>query len=233
MIGELKNKTVLILGGTGAIGSAIAGTFRREGAMVFQHGESGEYGADIKKEGIKKVVAKILYEVNRIDGVVNCLSSSIKLENIEKKIWQDFLDNFNVQLRAAVEVSHLLIPDMMVHKYGFLINILSSVVMEKIPRKYADYITAKYAMLGYSRCLAAEFNSYGIAVHCISPDFLRTELTVGFPAKTGEIIAANNSSGRLTVPEDIAGVALDLIMMDQPISQHVLLKGGEPKYQNL
>lgn len=209
---KLTNKVVLILGASGGIGSVVADLLEANGAIVCRHSRSGNYSADVSKEGqIGELINRILLRFGRIDVVVNSLSAPIKISPIFKKDWDNFLDQLNVQLKAAVDVVQAVAPRMKLKKNGHFINILSSVVKGKPPAGYADYITAKYAMWGFSECLFKELGQHGISVTCVSPDFVVTKLTSVFPLKLGEILAEKNDSKRLTQPKDIAFLVKEVI----------------------
>lgn len=224
---NLQNKVILILGGMGGIGNSIADLLEREGAKVMRHGLVGEYAADVTdSRQTNQLIENILGKFGKIDVLVNSLTAPLKIGGIEKKAWNDFQTHFNVQLRAAVETANILVPKMKAAKSGQFINILSSVVTA-VPRAiYPDYVTAKYALLGFSKALNEEMKAHGVFVNCISPDFIKTDLTKNFPEKLSEMVAAKNESGRLTIPEDVAKVVSDLIKNPGPGGKNIIIAGG-------
>lgn len=228
---KLKNKLALVLGGTGGIGSAIADLLEKEGATVIRHGRGGKYGADVTKDGaLKKLIDKVLAEYKRIDVVINSLSAPIVLTLIENKKWPDFLAHLNIQLKAAIDSVVQLVPKMKSQGGGKFINIVSVVVQNDPPKKYADYVTAKYALLGFSKTLAEELRGENIFVNCVSPDFVKTELTKVFPEKLAEIIAEQKPTGRLTTPRDVAQIVLDFTLDDSGrTGENIILSGGKIK----
>jgi len=225
----IKDKVILILGGTGDIGSAIAKSLAQKGASVCSHGFKGEYAADVRDEGeLSRLITKIISQFNRLDVVINSLVTPIKIASLDKKTWQDFLDQFSVQLKAGVDLLKYVVPQMQKQQGGQIINILSSVVAGEPPQSYADYITLKYALLGFSKCLARELKAYNILVNCVSPDFVKTKLTQIFPEKVAEIIAFKNPTKRLTTPEDVARVVSDLILdTSKNTGRNIFIRGGE------
>ena len=60
---------------------------------------------------------------------------------------------------------------------GAIVNIVSQVTGNVPPAKAADYVTAKYALLGLSKALAAEWADDNIRVNMVSPGLIRTDLT--------------------------------------------------------
>src|SRR3989304_5363592 len=87
----LKDKIVLILGGVGNIGSAIADLFEQNGAIVCRHGLVGDYIADVSNlEETKKLIEKVIQKFGRLDVLVNSVSAPAVIGGFEKKTWEDF-----------------------------------------------------------------------------------------------------------------------------------------------
>jgi len=203
-----KNKTVLILGGTGSIGTVIADTFEKEGARVYRHGlNKGEYKADVHK---REDVEQLIQKCGGIDVLVNAVSAPLTIVRFEKKEWSDFFNHLNTQLKAAVETSHLVIPFMREQNKGRIIHILTMSVDGKTPSHLSDYLTAKYALWGLTKALAKELGRYNITVNAVSPGFIENTFTQGFPSKLKEIAIHETPLGRLTTEQDVADVVLFL-----------------------
>ncbi len=225
---RLTDKVILVLGASGDIGLAISDLLGQNKAIVCRHGRNNDYSADVRSENqIKQIVENIAGRFGRIDVVINALSAPIKIAPVFKKDWSSFLDHFSVQLKAEIDIVQAVVPHMRLQKKGHFINILSSVVAGGFPTNCADYITAKYAMLGFSRCLYKELHRFGIKVVCISPDFILTKLTAEFPAKLGEVLASENSSKRLTQPNDVAVLVKEIIYnSDGYDGKNIIMSGG-------
>jgi len=207
-----KNKIILVLGGTGDIGSAISGRLEKDGFAVLRHGLSGDYVADVRdSEQTKKMLDKIMEKFGRIDGVVNTVSAPADHGGIEKKTWDNFSNHLNIQLKSAVDTAHWLVPVMKKQGGGALINILTSYVAEEPPSGLSDYVSAKYAMLGLTKALAQELGKYKITVNAISPSFIKNRFTKHIPEKMIEMIIDETPSGRLTTAEDVAAAASFLL----------------------
>jgi len=227
---EKGTKVVLILGGTGDIGSAIADAFEKKGAIVCRHGSSrGKYAADLSKDAeAKRLIEKVIGNCGRIDVLVNSISAPLVRENIEKKTWKDFREHLNVQLKAAVETTQYVVPIMKEQKEGKIINILSTVVDTETPLGLSDYLTAKYALWGFTRSLAKELGKYTITVNAVSPGYIRNRLNRAVPEKLDDIIAHETPLGRLTTEKDIAGTVLFLASdaANFITGQNIVVDGG-------
>lgn len=211
----IKGKIILVLGGTGDIGSAIADRLEQEGAIACRHGKDGRFGADITKndEG-KKLVDRVIAEYRRIDAIVNCLSAPVKNQGFEKKSWDDFLSHLNVQLKAAVQIEGYVVSFMKTRGGGRLVHIITSYATGDPPSGMADYIAAKYALLGLTKVMARELGRYRITVNAVSPGFIKNHFTAEVPEKFSEIAIAGTPLGRLTNEADVAGTVAFLLSDD-------------------
>ncbi len=226
---RFKNKVILILGGTGHIGSAAAAAFEREGAKVCRHGRSGKYKADLRNEkDIDDLVSSVLADHGRVDVVVNSVSHPVKINSFDKKTWSDFKDQFLVQLGGGWEVIQRLLPGMKTNREGRIINILTSYAVGQPPSGLADYVTAKYALLGLTKALAKELGKYGITVNAVSPSLIKNAFSGGVPEKLLDLIVAQTPLGRLATAEDVAGSVLFLASDEAAYitGQNIVVAGG-------
>lgn len=207
-----KDKVVLVLGGTGSIGSAIAELFEREHAIVYKHSFSqGAFRADLSKNGeAEQLIGAVFKKSKRIDILVNSISAKTIPHNFEDIRWDDFLSHLNVQLRAAVDVEKLVVPYMKRQGGGRIISVLSSYTVGHIPARFSDYVTAKYALLGLTRALSKELAPFGITVNAVSPSFIRNRFTHDVPEKYDELLKTQTPRGRLAEPLDVAQCVLYL-----------------------
>lgn len=223
----LKDKIVLILGGVGHIGSAIADLFEKNGATVCRHGLVGDYAADVSKsEEAKKLIEGVIKKFGRIDILVNSVSAPAVIGSFDKKSWADFSGQLNVQLKSAVEAASLVLPGMKQNNFGRIINIASEYSIGEPPSSLSDYVTAKYALVGFTKALAKEVGKLGITVNAISPSLIKNEFSKNVPEKLLEILAAQSPSGKLTVAEDVAREALNLVS-GLVNGENILIVGGK------
>ncbi len=214
---DLKNKKILILGGTGSVGGAKADVLEREGAQVARHGfRSGDFRADLSRDGeAERLVGAVLEKFGTIDIVINAISAPLKLAPLEKKNWDDFMAQLGVQLRAAVEITNEVAPIMKKNGGGIILHIISSAVDEKEPPSHmADYVAAKYALLGFARASEKELARFGIKVLHINPKFIKNDFTREMPEKAVEIM---DSKGEVSTLEGVAeGIIKILRLADSP-----------------
>jgi 3-oxoacyl-[acyl-carrier protein] reductase len=76
---------------------------------------------------------------------------------------------------------------------------------------YHDYTTAKAALVGFSRNLAAELGPLGIRVNCVAPGLVSpTDSSRATKESVKEALIAQTPLGRLATPDDVAGPVLFL-----------------------
>jgi NAD(P)-dependent dehydrogenase (short-subunit alcohol dehydrogenase family) len=124
---------------------------------------------------------------------------------------------------------------------GKIINISSTSGLRGVAR-FAAYCTSKFAVIGFTQCLAQEMGPYGIHVNAICPGLIETERLHGiasglkprgtsteeFQARMVERSSQNNPLGRIGQPEDVANVAAFLASSDGDYmtGQAISVSGG-------
>lgn len=235
---RFSNKTVIVTGGAGGIGLAIAQRFSSEGANVvladinmeqLQKAASQINTAGVSKpllqqcdvsheKDVETTVSTAVSHFGSIDIIVNNAGLMIfkKLEEHTTENWTRIL---NVDLMGAFYFT----------KYGFLqmknggsiINISSIHAIETTPM-VASYAAAKAAILSLTRSSAIEGKEKNIRVNAILPGAIDTPMLWQNPnIKAGLEQVNKNSIGK---PEDIAGVAAFLASDDAAFVQGAMIE---------
>jgi 3-oxoacyl-[acyl-carrier protein] reductase len=118
--------------------------------------------------------------------------------------WDAFERHLAYQAKAVLQLCQAVRPGMLDAGGGAIINIASQVTTDVPPTNAADYITAKYALLGLSRALASEWATDNIRVNLVSPSLVRTELTQNYQERVFKLEAARTPLRRLATPHDVA-----------------------------
>ena len=120
--------------------------------------------------------------------------------------WGDFRGQMMIQVRSFFEVMKAVIKPMAKSGSGRIVVVLSAYTMDVPPAYLADYITAKYALMGFAKALAAEYAPKKILVNMISPSMMDTKFVAGVFSAVVEKSAANNPMKRNASPEDSASL---------------------------
>ncbi len=181
----LKDKVVIVTGGTKGIGSGIVRSMAAEEAIVICVNRQGKEGAVMEKEladkGLRmEYVAAELTEVaeckrvidytkekyGRIDVIINNAghNNQMGLEDTEP---EDFIKGMRANLvhyYALVHYAH----DELIKNHGSIVNIGSHVSITG-QGKTSAYVAAKGAINGLTREWAAYFCDKGVRVNCLIP----------------------------------------------------------------
>jgi 3-oxoacyl-[acyl-carrier protein] reductase len=115
-----------------------------------------------------------------------------------------------VQVKGFFYIVKQLMDQMKQKKKVKFIVISTEYCIGKPPAGLSDYITAKYGLLGLSKCMAVELAQYGSTVNIISPGMVETPLLKGVPSIFKEMNAEQNPFGRIATPKDVTGAILFL-----------------------
>lgn len=108
--------------------------------------------------------------------VVNAKFKKFDEERFEK--------DFSVQVRSAIRLCKAFLPAMAKAKYGRVLFMLTNYVLGLPPRNTAAYVTAKSALQGLAKSLAADYAPFGVTVNCVAPYMMETK----FLTDTSELI---------------------------------------------
>ncbi|MCM3092619.1 MULTISPECIES: SDR family oxidoreductase [unclassified Cytobacillus] len=232
---KFQNKVVLVTGSSRGIGASLAKGFAKEGATVVINylknqtaaeevvsacielsGDSWAIQADVTQEqAVKDMVDEILLEAGKIDVVVNNAFRPYTFNPDQRKLawqltWEDYQEQMDGTLRSTHYLCQAVIPAMKKRVQGSIINMVSNLVERPIV-PYPDYTTAKSALVGYSRNLAAELGSFGIRVNCVAPGLVYpTDASRDTKEEVKEMIISQTPLRRLASPSDIEGPVLFL-----------------------
>lgn len=230
-----RDRAILVTGASRGIGAAIAKAFAAEGGIVIVNYRTNEAAAEAvvaecralggdalaiaadvtSAEAVAAMAARIAEEVGRLDVVVNNAFAPYRFDPDNRSRfwetpWEAYEQQFEGAVKAAYTVSRAMLPLLQRRSGGAIVNLASDLVTRpSIP--YHDYTTAKAALVGFSRNLAAELGPLGIRVNCVAPGLVYpTQASADTPEEVREMLIAQTPLRRIATPEDIAGPALFL-----------------------
>jgi len=192
---NLRNKNVLITGGSRGIGAGIARAMAACGANLLINHFEDEQNAKALAEEISNTyhVNALIYEADISSqeevrqmflfadtslGAINVLVNNAGYETVEHAVdlkLEDWDRVFNVNLRGAFICSQEAGKRMIAINAGVIINISS--IHDKVPRKgLVHYCASKSAMNMMTKCLALELAEHNIRVMAVSPGAIETEM---------------------------------------------------------
>ena len=214
---NLKNKKVLITGATGGIGNQIVEKFSTLGSMILATGTNEEKLNNLKKKYPNILIEKFkLDQHDKIDNFIEDASkkldgldilvnnAGITLDNLSIRLteenWKKVLD---LNLTSTFLMCKYAIKKMIKNKYGRIINI-TSIVGHTGNLGQANYSASKAGIVAFSKSLAIEYSKKNINVNCVSPGFIKTEMTDKINEEFKKHLISKIPSGDLGTGEDVS-----------------------------
>lgn len=138
------------------------------------------------------------------DALIHLAAPPIVARPLHRGDWDEFQGQMDGVLKPVVLVTQPLLRRMLRRGHGRIVAALSMVVLGEPPRGFASYTTAKYALAGYMKCLAAEFAGRGIAVNTVSPGPMNTSQLRELPPLLLEQMRASAPGGDWVDPAAVA-----------------------------
>src|SRR5262249_23058125 len=160
---------------------------------------------------IRAMVEHTLETYGAIDVLINNATAPIQYSDVASVEWADIERHLEVQVKGAFLCSRYVIPSMSARNFGRIVNIGSSNADNVPPARQVGYISAKLALLGLSKCLAAELGTKGITVNVVAPGMTDTDLSAGVPERARLLCAMQTPLRRLAQPSDVADVVAFLV----------------------
>ena len=214
---NLKNKKVLITGATGGIGNCLVEKFNELEAEILATGTNEQKLENLKKnfdrinvekfkldehDKIEKFIEIVDQKLGGLDVLVN--NAGITLDNLSIRLteenWKKVLD---INLTSSFLMCKFAIKKMLKKKYGKIINI-TSIVGHTGNLGQANYAASKAGIIAFSKSLAIEYAKKNININCVSPGFIKTEMTDNINEEFKKTLINKIPSGELGTGEDVS-----------------------------
>ncbi len=214
---NLKDKKVLITGATGGIGNFLVKKFNELGSNIIATGTNenklkslNDTFVNIKTlkfklddhEKIENFIEEINTTLGGLDILVN--NAGITLDDLSIRLseekWKKVLD---INLTSTFLMCKYAIKKMLKKKSGKIINI-TSIVGHTGNLGQANYSASKAGIVAFSKSLAIEYAKKNINVNCVSPGFIKTDMTDKINEEFKKILISKIPSGDLGTGEDVS-----------------------------
>ena len=246
---DLSDKVVVIAGGTGAIGSELAGAASAYGAKVGIAGRSAKAASEVATRlidaggkamgtkidltdaaSVEEGIAAVEQVLGPVDVLINSAGTHIEqpAEQATLAAWDSV---FDVNLRGAFILSQSVARSMIARgSGGSIVHITSVRSGLGIRRGYAAYCASKGGLGMLIKQLASEWARHSIRVNGIAPTFTRTPLVESYLSDTDfyNALVKRIPMGRVCETADLAGIAI-FLAADASIfitGQNIFVDGG-------
>lgn len=219
---RFQNKTVIVTGAAGGIGSAIAARFASEGARVVitdVNAEGAEaaaaaipdsraFASDISNvEGCRAIIDDVMATEGRID--VLCNNAGINRRgDLLSLTPEDWRLSFAINVDAMFHMCQAALPHMIAAGGGAIVNTASQWGLHPAPGHIAYNVT-KAAVASFTQNLARDYAGAKIRVNAVCPGEIRTPMLEAGAARSGRTIADLDRLvpfGRIGRPDEVAAL---------------------------
>lgn len=248
----LENEVALITGAGNGIGRATAVRFAKDGAklVLADMDEAGlaetknqveavggdaavVVGSVTARDDVQKMVDTAVSSYGKLSILIN--NAGITRDGLTARIkdgeprlmsdekWDAVLE---VNLKGSWLCSQLAAIAMMKEGYGRIVNTSSIAALGNIGQ--ANYSASKAGLIGLTKTHALEWARFGIAVNCVAPGGVNTDMTKTIPEKIVEHLLKGVPFGRFAEPEEIAAVHAFLASKEASFitGQTIFVDGG-------
>ena len=214
---DFKNKKILVTGASGGIGKEIVKKFVNLDGKVLATGRNIEKLDSLKKEFPSIHVMKFdISEHNKIDDLIENASSQlagldilvnnagINSDNLSLRMkdeeWKKVIDT---NLTSTFLLCKASIKKMLKNKYGRVINV-TSIVGHTGNLGQSNYSASKAGIIGMTKSLAIEYAKKNITLNCVSPGFIKSNMTDNIIDTVKAVLTSRIPMSRLGTGEDVA-----------------------------
>ena len=139
------------------------------------------------------------------DSVIEVLVNNAGIRKDALIVWmkdEDWKDVLNTNLDSFYYITKHLIQDMIVNKYGRIVNVVSLSGIKGLPGQ-TNYSAAKGGVIAASKALAQEVAKKNVTVNCVAPGFIKTDMTAELEEKDYKRMIPMNRFGNA---EEVANI---------------------------
>ena len=230
---DFTGQSIVVIGATGALGSATALRLSELGAKVTMTGANNEKLLELEgviakhggtslsvnlrpdtEKDASEIVARAVEHFGRVDGLV-VASGTNKVAMITDMTLEQFDDVMNANVRTTWLICRAFGAELLkTGSSGNVVIVTSTRALLGLGAGYTAYCASKGAENLLTRTLAAEWGAKNIRVNAVAPTVFRSNLTAWMyedderAVKTREGMLSRIPLGRLAEPEDVVGPTL-------------------------
>lgn len=224
---KAEQKTAIVTGGTSGIGQAVTVALARQGYFVYATGNDAEQAVqttallareDLPGEVVTSDVTdpndagRIALLVEERHGRIDALCNNAAIRPVGNLMETDpgtWDRTMAVNVKGTYLFCRAVLPAMIRSQSGVIVNMCSGSGYGG--RGHIAYCTSKGAIFAFTKSMAVDYIKDHIRVNAVVPGFTLTTMTQDFTQERKAATIEMNVTGRMRVPEDIAGVVVFLM----------------------
>ena len=220
---HFKGKTIIVSGGAGTIGSAIAIRLAEFGATVYALDNNKTSLDDLVKAhaDIKPVcqdlqnwdeTAKAVDKLGSFDGLVNCAGITNPLQNAVNTPKETLYKVMDVNLNAPINLMQVVGKKMIDSGKGGAIVNISSLLSFSALQGFLPYAVSKAGLDMATKMFALEMGPHGIRVNTVNLNIIVSNLSTLYnPPEVFDVIKSSTPMGRLVEVKDAVELVIFLL----------------------
>ncbi|WP_022721457.1 SDR family NAD(P)-dependent oxidoreductase [Rhodopseudomonas sp. B29] len=244
---DLNNRCAIVTGGAQGIGRAIAERFVASGARV----ALWDYDLATAEKTAKEIGdAAVAVQVDVTDPVavdkardatlaafskIDILVNNAGIAGVNKTVWETDYAEWQRVLKLNLDGPFIccksIVPAMIAHKYGRIVNIASIAGKEGNPNA-AHYSASKAGVIALTKSLGKELASYDIVANAVTPAAARTAIFDQMTQQHIDFMLSKIPKGRFVLVEEVAALVAWLASEDCAFSTGAVfdISGGRATY---
>lgn len=207
---NLKNKVIIVFGGTSGIGESIVNIAQKYGAKTYS--ASTRTGCDITDyESVSKYLEEVYNETGKIDYVVNS-AGILRMGKLLDRDIADVRKDIEINYIGAINVAKASIPYLQKTMGGILLFTSSSYTRGRA--LYSTYSSTKAGIVNLCQALAEELINDKIRINVINPERTATPMrTKAFGKEPAETLLSVEKVGEAslkTLLSNLSGEVIDV-----------------------
>jgi 3-oxoacyl-[acyl-carrier protein] reductase len=117
---------------------------------------------------------------------------------------EEWMDVINTNLTSFFYVTRFLIKDMLLRKYGRIVNVVSLSGLKGLPGQ-TNYSAAKGGIISATKAMAQEVAKKNVTVNAVAPGFIQTDMTKDLDESQLKAMIPMNRFGRAEEVAEVVG----------------------------
>ncbi len=225
-----SRKLAFVTGAAGGIGYATAEHLAKDGYDLFivDYNEASLNEAKAKLATFNVLVDSVVLDLADSEQVLASLTEKLKsfkvdalvnnagigyARTVEQTTLEEWDRTFDVNVKATFITCKLIVPQMIAHGGGAIVNVASAGALIGLKNRVA-YCASKAAVVGLTRCIAADHALEGIRINAIAPGTVDSPWIgkilsdAADPVATRKMMESRQLDGRMGTPDEVAnGIA--------------------------